>query len=173
MDVCRCFLLDTVYRTFIARSPAFPRKKGQMCGKLKAKLSWLPFILAILSIHFRFQAGRRKMFDWTSALGKSGNFWSEISYKSRCFIFFCYFLVVCAQLTVKAVAILQICVPDLFGFAFYYVKRSSQIYKRPITNYYSMPLSKIIWISPIISVSQTFLNNEKGYCATQSQHRWF
>lgn len=30
-----------------------------------------------------------------------------------------------------------------------------------------MPLSKIIWSSPITSVSQTFLNNEKGYCLTQ------
>lgn len=51
----------------------------------------------------------------------------------------------------KAIAILLICVPDIFGFVFYDMKRNSQIYKRPITNYYSMPLSKIIWISPIIS----------------------
>lgn len=64
----------------------------------------------------------------------------------------------------KAIPILQICVPDLFVFVFYYMKRNSQIYKRPITNDYSMPLSKIIRIT---TASQTFLNNEKLYCPTQ------
>lgn len=48
------FLLDSVYHTFTVRSPAFPRNKGQMYGKFKTKLSWLPFVLAILFIFCSF-----------------------------------------------------------------------------------------------------------------------
>ena len=49
------FLLDAVYHTFKVRSAAFPRNKGQMYGKFKIKLSWLPFVLAILFIFCTFE----------------------------------------------------------------------------------------------------------------------
>lgn len=169
------FLLHAVYHTFIVRSPALPRNKGQMYGKFKKKLYWLPFIFAKLFIFCSFWAGRRKKFDCILTLDNSGNFWSKISYKSRCFIgvFLLSYCSILPNQQLKTRSILQIFVSELFGFIFCYMKRSSQSYKRPITNYYSMPLSKIIWISPIISVSQTFLSDEKCHCPTQSQHRLF
>lgn len=88
--------------------------------------------------------------------------------------FFIIFLQYCTQSTVKGNShFTDLCSRTFWFCVFYCMKRSSQIYIRLKTNYYSMPISKAICIFPIISAPQTFLNNEKYYCHTRSQHRLF